>query len=42
MKVTIKKQTLENLVSSLNPYVDRRDLSSIISHIYLKASNGVL
>ena len=42
MKVTIKKQVLESIVSSLNPYVDRRDLSAITSHIYLKANAWLL
>lgn len=42
MKFTIKKQVLENIVSNINPYLEKRDNSAITSHIYFCAKDGVV
>ncbi|OCS15926.1 hypothetical protein CFF98v445_04815 [Campylobacter fetus subsp. fetus] len=42
MKVLIKKNVLESIVINTNPYLDKKDLSSITSHIFLSARDGVL
>jgi DNA polymerase-3 subunit beta len=42
MKVLIKKNVLESIVTNINPYLEKRDLSSINSHILFKTENGVL
>lgn len=42
MKVTINKNVLESIVINTNPYLEKRDLSAITSHIYMSAKDGVL
>lgn len=42
MKVTINKNVLESIVINTNPYLEKRDLSAITSHIYIAAKDGVL
>lgn len=42
MKITIQKQILENIISNLNSYLEKRDSSAITSHIYFNASNKSL
>ena len=42
MKVLINKNVLESIVTNTNPYLEKRDLSAITSHIYIAAKNGVL
>ena len=42
MKVVINKTVLESIITNTNPYLDKKDLSSITSHILLCAKNGVL
>lgn len=42
MKVFINKNVLESIVTNTNPYLEKRDLSAITSHIYISANNGVL
>lgn len=42
MKVLINKNVLESIVTNTNPYLEKRDLSAITSHIYIAAKNGIL
>ncbi|MEY4504340.1 MAG: polymerase beta subunit [Pseudomonadota bacterium] len=42
MKITITKSILENMVSSLQPFVEKKDGSQIISHILISAQNDEL
>ncbi|MBR8461368.1 DNA polymerase III subunit beta [Campylobacter sp. faydin G-24] len=42
MKVLINKNVLESIVTNTSPYLEKRDLSAITSHIYIAAKNGVL
>ena len=37
MKVLIKKNILESIIINTNPYLDKKDLSSITSHIFINA-----
>jgi len=42
MKFTIAKPMLENAVSSLQPFLEKKDASAITSHIYLEIVNSKL
>ena len=42
MKFTIAKSMIENAVSSLQPFLEKKDASAITSHIYLEIINGKL
>lgn len=42
MKVIINKNTLESIVVNTNPYLEKKDLSSITSHIFISANDGIL
>lgn len=42
MKIAIKKHILENMLSSLQPYLEKRDNSQITSHILLNANDSTL
>jgi len=42
MKFTIAKSMLENAVSSLQPFLEKKDASAITSHIYLEVVNSKL
>ena len=42
MRVIIAKKVLEDIVTNTNPYLDKKDLSSITSHILIRARNGEL
>src|SRR5574344_988963 len=42
MKLVINKQVLENVVSSMQPFLEKKDSSAITSHIYLEISNNRL
>ena len=42
MKLTVNKSVFENVVSSMQPFLDKKDASSITSHIYLEVSNNSL
>jgi len=42
MKVIIKKSELDVMITSASSYADKRDLSAIISHIFICAENGIL
>jgi DNA polymerase-3 subunit beta len=42
MKITITKSILENMVSSLQPFVEKKDGSQIISHILISAQKDEL
>ncbi len=42
MKFTIAKPMLENAVSSLQPFLEKKDASAITSHIYLEIINSKL
>jgi DNA polymerase III subunit beta len=39
MKFTISKNIIENIVSSMQPFLNKKDSSSITSHIYLEVIN---
>jgi len=39
MKFTISKNIIENIVSSMQPFLNKKDSSSITSHIYLEVLN---
>ncbi len=42
MKVTINKSVLENILVNTQPYLEKRDLSQITSHICLIAKDNIL
>ena len=39
MRVTISKNIIENIISSMQPFLNKKDASSITSHIYLEVLN---
>lgn len=42
MKFIITKNSIENIVSSMQPFLEKKDASSITSHIYLEVTNNKL
>ena len=42
MKAVINKNVLESIVTNTNPYLEKRDLSAITSHISISAKDGAL
>ncbi|NLY04455.1 MAG: DNA polymerase III subunit beta [Campylobacter sp.] len=42
MKFIINKNMLTNILTNVSSYIDKKDISSIISHIFIEANNGVL
>ena len=42
MKLEIQKFTFEQILSQMQPFLEKRDISQITSHIYLEASNEKL
>ncbi len=42
MKFTISKNIIENIVSSMQPFLNKKDSSAITSHIYLEVLNANL
>ena len=42
MKLIINKTVFENVVSSMQPFLEKKDSSAITSHIYLECVNGSL
>lgn len=42
MKISVIKSVLESIVTNTNPYLEKRDNSSITSHIYISANDGIL
>ena len=36
MKFVITKNIIENVISSMQPFLEKKDASSITSHIYLE------
>ena len=42
MKAVINKHVLESIVTNTNPYLEKRDLSAITSHISISAKDGAL
>ena len=42
MKFTISKNIIENIVSSMQPFLNKKDSSSITSHIYMEVLNANL
>ena len=42
MKAIINKNALESIVTNTNPYLEKKDLSAITSHIYIQAKDGIL
>ena len=41
MKVLITKKLLEEIVSNASSYLDKKDLSSITSHLLMSAKDGI-
>jgi len=42
MKFTISKNIIENIISSMQPFLNKKDSSAITSHIYLEVLNANL
>ncbi|BCD61169.1 DNA polymerase III subunit beta [Nitratiruptor sp. YY08-26] len=42
MKIEMQKSLLEQILSQMQPFLEKKDLSQITSHVYLAASNGIL
>lgn len=42
MRFVITKNIIENIVASMQPFLEKKDASSITSHIYLEVSNSQL
>jgi len=42
MRLNIKKSILENIVASMQPFLEKKDQSSITSHIYLEVKDDTL
>lgn len=42
MRVFINKNVLESIITNTNPYLEKRDLSAITSHIIIQAKDSVL
>jgi DNA polymerase-3 subunit beta len=42
MKFVITKSIIENVISQMQPFLEKKDASSITSHIYLEVSNSTL
>ncbi len=42
MKFVITKSIIENVISSMQPFLEKKDASSITSHIYLEVQNSKL
>ena len=42
MKFTISKNIIENIVSSMQPFLNKKDSSSITSHIYLEVNTNLV
>jgi len=42
MKIEIKKSLLEQILSQMQPFLEKKDLSQITSHVYLEASGSEL
>lgn len=42
MRVKINKNSLESIVTNTRSYLEKKDTSSITSHIFISANNGVL
>jgi DNA polymerase-3 subunit beta len=42
MKFTISKNIIENVISSMQPFLNKKDFSAITSHIYLEVLNANL
>ncbi len=42
MRFVITKNVFENVISSMQPFLEKKDASAITSHIYLEISNSVL
>src|SRR6056300_544241 len=42
MRFVITKNIIENIVASMQPFLEKKDASSITSHIYLEVANSQL
>ncbi|CZE46163.1 DNA polymerase III subunit beta [Campylobacter geochelonis] len=42
MKFIINKSMLDSIITNTNAYIDKKDVSSITSHIFINAENGIL
>ncbi len=42
MRFVITKNVLENVIASMQPFLEKKDSSSITSHVYLEINNSKL
>ena len=42
MKFSTNKGKFETIIASMQPFLEKKDLSAITSHIYLEVSNDIL
>ena len=42
MRFVIKKNAFENAIASMQPFLEKKDSSSITSHVYLEINNSKL
>ncbi len=42
MKISISKKLLESILTKLQPFLEKRDLTEITSHIYMEAKNDLV
>ncbi len=42
MKLQIQKSVFETVITTMSSYLDKKDISSITSHIFINAQNGIL
>jgi len=42
MKIVIAKSILENILTSSQPFLEKKDTSQITSHVFIKAQNNIL
>ena len=42
MRFVITKNIIENVIAHMQPFLEKKDASSITSHIYLETSNDIL
>jgi len=42
MKLTVNKNLFENIIASMQPFLDKKDASNITSHIYIEANQNLI
>lgn len=42
MKITVNKTVFEQMLSNVNPFIEKKDNSQITSHVYIEAKEGIL